>query len=379
MKKNLILKAALLSCCFVTASVNAVAGNIPAMEAAFPDVPAYLIELMTTIPSLLSMASVLLAGKIASVTGYKKMVLGGCLLSGAAGTLPFFLRNIWLILAARAAFGFGCGLISSSLLILIVYFFQGDERSQMIGLQGSAGGLASLVTAFIAGRLLVFGWNVSFLVYLFGFAVFFVFLLFVPHVGSIHSASASGEKQPAGKTAGLIGLGILMFVSVLAATLFVIKCASLAEVKNLAYGGSGSLLVMCISAGSLIAGFFYGNMMKILKRIALPVFYLICAAGFVMAAYASDILFMYIGAFLLGFGYLAFVPFLQERVSDSYAGFGSAGTSVVLVFQGLGAFAAPYLGTALSAFTSSLSGQFILTAGIFAALAVLSAFLYRKA
>ena len=33
MKKNLILKLAILSCCFVTASLNAIAGNIPAMDA----------------------------------------------------------------------------------------------------------------------------------------------------------------------------------------------------------------------------------------------------------------------------------------------------------------------------------------------------------
>ena len=75
MKNNLILKIALLSCCFVTASVNAVAGNIPAMAEAFPDVPLSLIELLTTIPSLFSMAAVLISNKIASAIGYKRLFL----------------------------------------------------------------------------------------------------------------------------------------------------------------------------------------------------------------------------------------------------------------------------------------------------------------
>lgn len=366
MNKNLILKAALLSCCFVTASVNAVAGNIPAMAAAFPDVPLSLIELMTTIPSLSSMLAVLLSGRIAGALGYKKTVLAGSLLAACAGTLPAILNNMILILAARAVYGFGCGLISSSLLILIVYFFSGNERSQMIGLQGSAGGLASLLTAFIAGQLLVFGWNISFLVYLCGFIVFLLVLFFIPHVRSIRTSSA--DQGAAKGQLNMYLTGLMMFVSVLAATLFVIKCATLAADKGISSAGAGSMLVMCISAGSMIAGAVYGKMSSMLGRISLPVFYLICAAGFITASFAPNLLILAVGAFLLGFGYLAFVPYLQEKISV----YGSKGTASVLVFQSLGAFAAPYLGTLLGLFTASLPGQFIAASLIFAALAALA-------
>ncbi|MDO4416112.1 MAG: MFS transporter [Erysipelotrichaceae bacterium] len=366
MKNNLILKIALLSCCFVTASVNAVAGNIPAMAEAFPNVPLSLIELLTTIPSLFSMAAVLISNKIASAIGYKKTVLAGCISSAAAGTIPVILNNVYLILIARAIFGFGCGLISSSLLILIVRFFEGEERSQMIGLQGSAGGLASLVTTFVAGRLLVYGWNVSFLVYLCGFAVFLLVLFFIPHTGSIRTSAADNAEHK-GKL-NLYFNGLVMFVSVLTATLFVIKCASLASMKDISGSSTGSLLVMCISAGSMIAGAIYGKMTAHLKKISLAVFDLICALGFVAASFASGFFMIALGAFLLGFGYLAFVPYLQESVSS----YGAEGTAAVLVFQGLGAFAAPYLGSLLSIFSESLSVQFILAAGIFVILALIA-------
>ena len=143
MKNNLVLKLAILSCCFVTASLNAIAGNIPAMAADMKDTPLTLIELVTTIPSLFSMAAVLFSSKIASAIGYKRIVLLGSLIAGIFGTLPLILNNIWLILMARGIFGFGCGLITSAMLILIIFFFEGNERSSMIGLQGSAGGLAS--------------------------------------------------------------------------------------------------------------------------------------------------------------------------------------------------------------------------------------------
>ena len=361
MKNNLILKLAILSCCFVTASLNAIAGNIPAMAKDMPEIPLSLIELVTTIPSLFSMMAVLFSSKIASAIGYKKIVLLGSLIAGVFGTVPVILNNIWLILVARGVFGFGCGLITSAMLILIIFFFEGSERSSMIGLQGSAGGLASLVTAFIGGRLLAISWHASFLVYLFGFLVFLAVLFFIPHVGSIRtSVTADNAQHSASDWFRLISLGLLTFVSVTLATVFVVKCSSLAALKQIGGSSIGSLLVMCISAGSLLAGFVYGKMKSILKRLSLPVFYVICAAGFALSSVSGNAFLMMISAFLLGFGYLAFVPFLQERVSVKFAAFGAAGTTVILVFQGLGAFIAPYAGTLLSVFTTSLNTQFLI-------------------
>ena len=52
---------------------------------------------------------------------------------------------ILLFLFAGGGFGWGNGFIISTLLSLIIYFFEGNERSTMIGLQGSINGLGSAV------------------------------------------------------------------------------------------------------------------------------------------------------------------------------------------------------------------------------------------
>lgn len=59
MNKKTILKIALLSCCLITASQNAIAGNIPEIAKSFKDVSLSTIELMTTIPSLFVMLAIL--------------------------------------------------------------------------------------------------------------------------------------------------------------------------------------------------------------------------------------------------------------------------------------------------------------------------------
>ncbi|MCB5496241.1 hypothetical protein, partial [Mediterraneibacter gnavus] len=72
---------------------------------------------------------------------------------------------------------------------MIIYFFDGKTRSQMIGLQGSVGGLGSLICTYIAGQLLMFGWNVSFLTYLVSFIVFLIVFLYVPNVTDVQSSN----------------------------------------------------------------------------------------------------------------------------------------------------------------------------------------------
>ena len=95
-KKGISLKIALLSTCFVTASINAITANIPEMTKSFPDVPLYVIELLTTVPSLFQMLGVLCGGLIAKRLGYK----GTLLLGGLA-------RGLGLVLAGAFALGYG--------------------------------------------------------------------------------------------------------------------------------------------------------------------------------------------------------------------------------------------------------------------------------
>lgn len=90
--KNILLKIALLSCAVVTASINAIAGNIPAIAESFSDVPVHIIELITTIPSLSMMIAILCSSLISGVIGNKRTVLIGLLLCGLGGVAPYLSR-----------------------------------------------------------------------------------------------------------------------------------------------------------------------------------------------------------------------------------------------------------------------------------------------
>ena len=69
---------------------------------------------------------------------------------------------------------------------------------------------------------------------------------------------------------------------------------------------------------------------------------------------------------------MAIVPHLQENVSLRFGSFGTKGTNLILVTQALGAFAAPYLGSALGLFSSDVTTQFLMCAAGLGLLAIVS-------
>ena len=377
-KNRTTLKVALLSTCLIWASINAITANIPEMAKSFPDVDLYVIELIATVPSLFQMIAVLLSGVVASRLGLKLTTLLGLLLCGVAGIVPVAFQNFYLLFASRCVFGIGCGLIISSVLTLIVGLFEGSERSTMIGLQGSVGGLGSATSALVAGQLLAFGWNWSFAVYAMSFVVLALFAIVVPGGNSQRKESDDAAVDSSNATvAGLIFQGALMFLSILIITLFVVKASTFITDRGLGTAQQGSFAITLISLGSLVAGALYGKIRGVLGDFALVAFMAIGAAGFVVAALGSSLASVMVAAFLVGYAMMAIVPHLQENISLRFGSYGTKGTNLILVTQALGAFAAPYLGTALGIFSNDMTMQFFMCAAGLGVLAVVSA-VYAK-
>ncbi|MBR1496642.1 MAG: MFS transporter [Oscillospiraceae bacterium] len=378
-KKGISLKIALLSTCFVTASINAITANIPEMTKSFPDVPLYVIELLTTVPSLFQMLGVLCGGLIAKRLGYKGTLLLGLFCCGVGGVIPVFFPRFGVILVTRCVYGIGCGFTTSMLLTLLIHFFDGSARSTMIGLNGGISGLGSALTAFAAGQLLSFGWNVSFTVYLVAVPAIVLFAVIVPDVRG--TAGVPKEKAATGRRGGFAGLarlGLLMFLSVLLATMYVIKASTLITESGFGTAREGSYAITAISLGSFSAGLTYGPLRAKLGKYSLALFYAVCLAGFLLGGLARGLVLVLAGAFALGYGYLGFVPFIQEQVSRDFAAYGETATNLILILQSLGAFAAPYLGNLFRLISEGLRTQFFLCAGCCAVLAVFAALMQEN-
>ena len=87
----------ILSASLVVVSGGAIAANIPAMAKTFADVPLQTVEMLSTIPSLFIIISVLMSNLFARYLGYKRTILIGIAIVLISGIIPTLIDNFWII------------------------------------------------------------------------------------------------------------------------------------------------------------------------------------------------------------------------------------------------------------------------------------------
>lgn len=145
-------KIGLLSVSLLVVSGGAIAANIPAISQSYPDVSQTLIELLTTMPSLFIMLTVLVSHKVATKIGYSRTILMGIFLVLIAGLLPVFTRSFMTLCFSRVLFGIGIGLFNPLLYIVSTTLYKGAELAKVIGLQSAFEGIGGMVMTFLVGQ-----------------------------------------------------------------------------------------------------------------------------------------------------------------------------------------------------------------------------------
>ena len=377
MKKEQVLKYSLLSASLLVGSAPAINANIPAMASAFDTIPLAMIEMLTTVPSLFLMISVLISSFIAKKIGYKQTASLGLLIVAVSGILPVFVSNFYLILISRAMLGFGIGLFNSLTVALVNSFYQGKDRAKMYGLQSAFEGAGGIFITFIAGQLLKIGWQAPFLAYAIAIPVCIVFIKFIPKVATANDISV--DKNVIVKENGfkkdnimLISFIALLFV---AASLYMtmgIKVSTLITTAGYGNASDASLVIILLSLGAITAGTLFSKIIKIFKQLTPIIGLLILALAMFLIGISNSMIITLAGGFLTGFGFKIFMPYLIDRINNSQIKNTPLATSLLLVGFNLGAFISPYSSIFMQniALSDSLNSLFMVLSGGFICLAV---------
>lgn len=378
MKKEQVLKYSLLSASLLVGSAPAINANIPAMASAFDTIPLAMIEMLTTVPSLFLMISVLISSFIAKKIGYKQTASLGLLIVAVSGILPVFVSNFYLILISRAMLGFGIGLFNSLTVALVNSFYQGKDRAKMYGLQSAFEGAGGIFITFIAGQLFKIGWQAPFLAYAIAIPVCIVFIKFIPKVATANDISV--DKNVIVKENGfkkdnimLISFIALLFV---AASLYMtmgIKVSTLITTAGYGNASDASLVIILLSLGAITAGTLFSKIIKIFKQLTPIIGLLILALAMFLIGISNSMIITFAGGFLTGFGFKIFMPYLIDRINNSQIKNTPLATSLLLVGFNLGAFISPYSSLFVQniALSDSLNSLFIVLSGGFICLAVI--------
>lgn len=347
MKKN-ILKIALLSVSILVAIAPAINANIPAMAEAFSDISLSMVEMITTIPSLFLMVSVLTSSFIAKKLGYKQTIMLGIGIVSISGIIPVFVDNFYVVLLSRACLGFGIGLFNSLLIAMISYFYDGEERTSLIGYHEALGGLGGMLITYIAGQLININWQAPFISYVISIPVFFLFWKVIPQVETKDILEKTKKQikinnsQNNGKFSIVF---IFMILIIIGATLNMtmgIKVSSLIVEEGYGNASDGSTVIMLLSLGAMISGFLFGKMYKLFKNYILSVGFSITAVAMLIIGLSERTWMTVLGGFLVGFGFRVMMPCLTNIVNSSNIKNPALATSLLLVAYNLGSAFAPY-------------------------------------
>ena len=345
--KTKMEKFAILSLSWMLISTYSVSTALPAMKEYYIEYSGSQVEFLVSAAALGITFTILFNTVIAKYLKERLMVAGGLLLLSGSGIVPGFTDVYPVILGSRFLFGIGVGLVNVKAISIISERYSGREQETLLGFRSSFEMLGNAVLTLIAGQLLAFGWQKAFLVYALGFLVLALYLLFVPEKEeTMHTAiekSTSGMfNQKNIRTA--IFYTICGFLLVVANAACSLRIPVLVEERGFGTASTASIVLSILMIVGILAGFFYGNLLKICRK---KIFFF-CLAGYcagmvLMAAAGSFLLFM-AGVVMTGFAHTTGITCVfNGAAADEPGELLSVVNSIVLVGCNLGSACAPFL------------------------------------
>ncbi|MBZ6008584.1 MFS transporter [Leuconostoc gelidum] len=344
-----ITKIAFLGISFMLTSAYAINGAMPQMTKAL-GVSATQVQALATTPSIVVTVFVLLSSFIAAKLGDKKTIMLGMLLVGFAGIVPFFVTSYPIILVSRMVLGAGFGIFNSLAVSMIAVMYQGQTRATMLGWRAAVEQIGQAVLTFVAGLLLNFGWQTTFLVYLLAFPILYLFYVRVPDTTEMLAADQKNNKKTHIKRDVPQNISPLVWVLTLFAAFIVIDYMAIQlsfPFMAQSLGVSGLLVSTILSlmlVAAMVGGLVYGGMQKLFGRFTLQVgLLLMVLSNFLVAFSNGNFVILTIGVLLIGFPMQLISPFIFSQLPNlAPLKKQPFVTSIVLIGFNVGVFVEPF-------------------------------------
>ncbi|MBO0452284.1 MFS transporter [Candidatus Enterococcus murrayae] len=375
---NRVAKSALLSVSLLVVTGGAIAGNIPAIAQAYPDINATYIELLTTIPSFFIITTVLISPKIAQVIGKKRTVQLGILLVIISGAMPAATSSFFSLFLSRLLFGIGVGLFNPLLYSLAATFFKGRELASVIGLQSAFEGIGGMLFTFTVGQLLLVSWRVSFFTYFLAIPILLAFSFFVPETETA-AIEKHQDKRKRPLTPQFVRYLILLLITVTVYMSIAVKVTAFFVTKGIGNATDGSNYLAIVGLGAMLAGILFGRIVSILKKWTLPAAYLLLGFSLILLAFSTNLVMAALSAALCGFGFRTFIPYIFNEINQQ-AENAERNTSILLITFNIGSAFAPISIALLQGLLPVLTGAglFVGEGALMIALAVILTIMEKK-
>lgn len=335
-----MLKTTILSISMATVMAGAaISPGLGLIAQAFPEASPTTIKLILTAPSLMIIPFSFLSSYLTSKITKKSIALLGLLIYFVGGIAPQFMPTVELIIAFRLLLGVGVGLIMPLDASLINDYFEGKERTLMMGYNSALSNFSGIVTMLLAGWLATFGWRLPFNVYILGVFIFLLVLFFLPK-GEVQQAP-QGEKSykiPLIVYCYSLAMGGIMLAYYSVAT----NMALFLEQNNLGGAVLTGTIVSLTTVGGMITSLFIVQIELTFKKFVIPVLLFSMGLGFSFLMVTNSVALIMVSVILIGFGQGVLFPVLTLKALDEVPFHRADLTaSIVASFIFLGQFLSP--------------------------------------
>ena len=293
----------------------------------FPHATELDIQMLTSLPSLLIIPFVLLAGKLAEKRDFIRLLRVGLWLFAASGVLYLFSSRMWQLMAVSALLGIGAGLIIPLSTGLISRYFTGEYRVRQFGYSSAITNMTLVVATAVTGYLAEVHWRLPFAVYLLPLISLVLSAYLKKDAASVTIKQAAAIIPPIQSTpviSGKYGIHIRHLVQLMlfyGLVTYVVLAVTfnlpfLMEAHHFSSGNSG-LMISLFFLAIMAPGFMLDSLVKLLGNKTKLYSLLAIAIGLLLIWISPTEWLIVPGCILVGLGYGIIQPLIYDKPLDT--------------------------------------------------------------
>lgn len=293
----------------------------------FPHATELDIQMLTSLPSLLIIPFVLLAGKLAEKRDFIRLLRVGLWLFAASGALYLFSSRMWQLMAVSALLGIGAGLIIPLSTGLISRYFTGEYRVRQFGYSSAITNMTLVVATAVTGYLAEVHWRLPFAVYLLPLISLVLSAYLKKDAASVTIKQAAAIISPIQSTpviSGKYGIHIRHLVQLMlfyGLVTYVVLAVTfnlpfLMEAHHFSSGNSG-LMISLFFLAIMAPGFMLDSLVKLLGNKTKLYSLLAIAIGLLLIWISPTEWLIVPGCILVGLGYGIIQPLIYDKTVDT--------------------------------------------------------------
>ncbi|WP_455592870.1 MFS transporter [Bacteroides sp.] len=289
------------------------------------------IQMLSSLPSLLIIPFILLAGKLSERVNFIRLLQLGLGIFAVSGILYLLSNEMWQLIAISAMLGVGSGLIVPLSTGLISKYFTGPYRVKQFGLSSAITNITLVIATVVTGYLAEVNWHLPFVVYLLPL-VSLVLSVYLQRSMASEGSTSLAADAPADKAAAanidtggsksgihvrhLIGIMAVYGIATFVALAVSLDLPFLMQEYHFTSGNSGIMISLFFLA-IMAPGFFLNQIVGTLKNKTKFFSFLSIAVGLALIWLSPTEWVIAPGCILVGLGYGVIQPVIYDQTTHT--------------------------------------------------------------